>query len=56
MGTRDNRHGDVLSKTNIYTHGNKLGNTCNNVATNFGLYISFFVIIMKNVLTICLNL
>ena len=40
----------------IYTHGNKLGNTCNNVTTNFGLYTSFFVKIMKNVLTICQNL
>ena len=40
----------------IYTHGNKLGNTCNNVTTNFGLYISFFVKIMKNVLTICQTL
>ena len=39
-----------------YTHGNKLGNTCNNVTTNFGLYISFFVKIMKNVLTTCQNL
>ena len=36
-----------------YTHGNKLGNTCNNVTANFGLYISFFVNIIKNVLTIC---
>ena len=35
----------------IYTHGNKLGNTCHNVTTNFGLRISFFVKIMKNVLT-----
>ena len=35
----------------IYTHGNKLGNTCNNVTTNFGLNISFFVRIMKNDLT-----
>ena len=35
----------------LYTDGNKLGNTCNNVTTNFGLYISFFVRIMKNVLT-----
>ena len=40
----------------IYKHGNKLGNTCNNVTTNFGRYISFFVKIMKNVLTICQNL
>ena len=24
-----------------YTHGNKLGNTCHNVTTKFGLYISF---------------
>ena len=42
----------------IYTHGNKLGNTYNNVTTNFGLYIhvSFFVKIMKNVSTICQNL
>ena len=40
----------------IYTHGNKLGNTCNNVTTNFGLNISFFVKIMKNVLITCQNL
>ena len=33
----------------IYTHRNKLGNTCNNVTTNFGLYISFFVKPMNNV-------
>ena len=33
----------------IYTHGNKLGNACNNVTTNFGLYISFFVKHMNNV-------
>ena len=26
-----------------YTHGIKLGNTCNNVTTNFGLSISFFI-------------
>ena len=39
-----------------YTHGNKLGNTCNNATTNFGLYKSFFVKIMKNVLTTCQNL
>ena len=39
-----------------YTHGNKLGNTCNNVTTNFGLYTSFFVKIMRNVLTIFQNL
>ena len=37
-------------KNEIYTHGNKLGNTCNNVTTNLGLYISFFIGIMKNVL------
>ena len=33
-----------------------LRNTINNVTTNFGLYISFFVNIMKNALTICQNL
>ena len=40
----------------LYTHGNKLGNTCNNVTTNFGLYISFSVKIMKNVWTTCQNM
>ena len=40
----------------LYTHGNKLGNTCNNVTAKFGLYVSFFVKIMKNVLTICQHL
>ena len=39
---------DMFSK---YTHGNKLGNTFYNVTTSFGLYISFFVRIMKNILT-----
>ena len=43
----------VMQDCMLYTHGNKLGNTCNNVTTNFGLFISFFVKIMKNVLTIC---
>ena len=38
------------------THGHKLRNTCNNVTTNFGLYISFIVKFSKNVLTICQNL
>ena len=50
------RPGAHVRQAKIYTHGNKLGNTCNNVTTNFGLYISFFVNIMKNVLTICQNL
>ena len=48
--------GTFFDKPLIYTHGNKLGNTCHNVTSNFGLYISFFVKIMKNVLTICQNL
>ena len=39
----------------IYTHGNKLGNMCNNVTTKFELYESFFVKNMKNVLTNCQN-
>ena len=38
------------------THENKLGNTCDNVTTNFGLYISFFVKSMNIVLEICQNL
>ena len=33
----------------VYTHGNKLEDTCNNVITKFGLYVSFFVKIMTNV-------
>ena len=40
----------------LYTHGNKLGNTSNNVTNHFGLYLSFFVKVMKNVLTLCQNL
>ena len=39
-----------------YTHGNKLGNTFNNVTTNLGLYISFFVKSTKTVLTLYQNL
>ena len=45
-----------MSTDCIYTHGNKLGNTCHNVTTTFGLDISFFVKDMKNVLTSCQNL
>ena len=46
----------VVALLAIYTHGNKLRNTCNNVTTTFGLNVSFFVKDMKNVLTICQNL
>ena len=35
--------GTCSKRLGIYTHRNKLGNTCNNVTTNFGLYTSFFV-------------
>ena len=38
-----------LIKWLIYTHGNKLGNTRNNVTTNFELYITIFVKNMKTV-------
>ena len=50
--------GNRYSLTTIkYTHGNKEGNTCNNMSTNFGLYMSFFVKNMKlSVLTTCQNL